>query len=413
MAAPAPEALPAAGAPPAPRSGRLDSVDLLRGLAMAVMVLDHTRDFTHGASLRFDPTDLGQTDPFIFATRWITHFVAPVFVLLAGLAAALRLARRGNKVELSRFLLVRGLFLVVLEFTVVRIGIVFNLDYSLVAILQVIWVLGVSMVVLAGLIHLPTPLVAAIGLALIVGHNALDGIFVEPSPDGQTLAGAGWMLLHQPGPIFLTDDPVVLLVLYPIIPWVGVIAVGYALGALYGLERSYRRALMGWLGLVAIAGFLALRWANIYGDPAPWSPQPEPVFTILSFLNTTKYPVSLLFLLMTIGPALVLLALLDGRTAGRLGRPLVTLGRVPLFFYLLQWYVAHAIGVGLGLVAGQDVAWQFLNPPEKFGAVPPDAGFDLWVVYGAWIAALVTLYPACRWYAAYKARRPGGWRSLL
>jgi uncharacterized membrane protein len=381
---------------------------------MAVMVLDHTRDFVHDGSLRFDPTDLSQTDPFIFLTRWVTHFVAPVFVLLAGVGVYLRLARDGRKGELSRFLILRGLFLVLLELTIVRVGIVFNLDYSLLAILQVIWVLGIAMIVLAGLIHLPLLLVTALGLVLIVGHHVFDGVLVEPAgPEAQTLAGGAWQILHQPGPIFLSTEPVVLLVLYPLVPWIGVIAVGFGLGALWRLERPYRRALLAWLGVVMTVAFVVLRWANIYGDPAPWSQQPDPLFTVLSFLNVTKYPVSLVFLLMTLGPALVMLAWFDGRKPGLIGRPLVTLGRVPLFFYLLQWYVAHGIGVALGLAAGQSTAWQFLNPPEKFAEVPPNAGFELGVVYLAWLAALVILYPACRWYAAYKRRHPGGWRSLL
>jgi uncharacterized membrane protein len=302
-----------ATAGPAVRS-RLTSIDLLRGLVMIVMVLDHTRDYVHVTGLAGDPTNLATTTAMLFMTRWITHYCAPIFVFLAGVGAYLQHSRGMSLRDLSRFLATRGLWLIVLEATVIRVTNWFNVDYSYVATLQVIWTLGVSMIVLAALIHLPLRVVAGIGVAMIVAHNAFDGVRVAswqgPGSPAPSTTAKLWMVLHQPMeffPIFGDGSPVVG-VIYPLVPWLGVIAVGYACGALYTLEPARRRALLRRTGLGLIAAFAVIRATNLYGDPRPWSPQSSVMISQFSFVNTTKYPVSLLYLFMTIGPAQLALA---------------------------------------------------------------------------------------------------------
>ena len=330
--------LPASRAPAVPMPAaaqRIDSVDLLRGIVMVIMVLDHTRDFFHRGVWLFDPTDPARTDPLLFFTRWVTHFCAPTFVLLAGLGVALQRRRGATRGELSRFLWTRGLWLVLLEVTVVRFGFAFNLDYPDLGVLQVIWVLGVSMIAMAALIHLPTAALAVFGVSMVVLHNTLDGITVPLAPGAApTSLQELWMVLHQPGPITIFDAPV--FVLYPLIPWVGLMAAGYALGGVYGWEGERRRRFLVRLGVAMIVAFVALRALNVYGDPVPWSVQGRgAVYTALSFLNVTKYPPSLAFLLVTLGPALVALAWLEHVGRGRVVEALRVFGRVPLFFYLL------------------------------------------------------------------------------
>ena len=403
------DAAPATAREPLRR--RIASVDIVRGLAMVVMVLDHTRDFAHRESFLFDPTDVEQTSPDIFFTRWITHFVAPIFVLLAGTSARLQVEAGRSPGAIARFLLVRGLWLVVLEFTVVRVGIWFNADPAFLGLLQVIWVLGVSMIVLAALVFLPDLAILAIGLVMIAGHNLLDD--VRPAPDLQAL----WSILHERAnlAIFSTGEPE-LFVLYPLIPWIGVMAAGYALGRLYRWDPGPRRRLLLGAGIVTTLAWLAIRVVNDYGDPIPWRSFDDTVQTAMSFLAAEKYPPSLVFLAMTLGPALVLLGLLDrAGTADRLpavGRWLAVLGTVPLFFYLLQWYVAHGLSVLAEAVADQDVAWHFMTPPERFANIPPDAGFPLPVVYLIWLTGLAILYPISRWYAGQRAKRGGLLRYL-
>ena len=284
---------------------RLDSVDLLRGLVIVIMALDHARDFF--TSARFDPTDLTQTTAPLFLTRWITHFCAPVFVFLAGTSAYLYQARGKSPREASWFLLTRGLWLVVLEWTVIRWAWMFNFNYtSELLFVQVIWVIGVSMIVLAGLVHLPLGAVAALGIAMIAGHNLLDGV----APESLGRWAPLWILLHVQAPIPLRGDQV-FFVIYPLVPWIGVMAAGYAFGRLLHRPAEERRRMLLRLGGGLTIAFLALRALNGYGDPAPWSVQESAGRTVLSFLNTTKYPPSLLFLLMALGPAIALLPLLE------------------------------------------------------------------------------------------------------
>ncbi len=394
-------------------TSRIDSVDLLRGLVMVIMVLDHVREYVHSEAFHYQPTDLSKTGTILFFTRWITHLCAPTFVFLAGTSIYLQLIRGKSRGELSRFLLTRGLWLIVLEFTVVRFSIVFNLDYTFLGFATVFWIFGVSMIALAALIYLPVRVVAAIGIAMVALHNLLDRFIVPPA-----VAFAGtpppdtwqklWMFLHQPGAVPLADG-VQVFVAYPVLPWIGVMALGYTLGAVYTWEAEKRKKFLLRLGLGLTALFIVLRTINVYGDPSPWASQASGLFTFLSFLNTTKYPVSLLFLLMTLGPSLMILAAADGarKEDNVLNKVLVTFGRVPLFYFILQMFYAHGAGVLLGYLAGKDVHHFFVNFPELASTAPPDVGFPLWVVYAVWIAGLIILYPLCAWYGKLKKGRHG------
>ena len=391
---------------------RISSVDLLRGLVMVIMLLDHTREFVHADAFVFSPTDLSKTNVALFFTRWITHLCAPTFVFLAGTSIYLQRLRGKSPSELARFLVTRGLWLIVLEFTVVRLAVFFNLDYSFFGVAEVIWVFGVSMIVMAAIIYLPVWAAGAIGVAMIALHNLFDGVTVSPAT---AMAGTPpldawqtiWLFLHQPGFVPLLDGASKLFVAYPLMPWVGVMAAGYALGAVYARESQRRRKTLYILGGAAIVLFVVIRAVNVYGDPSPWSVQASPVFTVLSFLNTTKYPASFLFLLMTLGPALLILAATD-RVNGEnlIARILIVYGRVPLFYFILQMFVAHAFGVVLGVLAGWDVGFLFTNFPFAADVKAPQGfGFPLWIVYVAWIAGVVLLYPVCVWYGDLKRQR--------
>ncbi|HKQ03787.1 MAG TPA: heparan-alpha-glucosaminide N-acetyltransferase domain-containing protein [Blastocatellia bacterium] len=388
---------------------RINAVDLLRGIVMVIMMLDHTRDYFHREALNFDPSDLTKTNTLLFFTRWVTHFCAPVFVFLAGTGAFLQIARGKSKSELSRFLITRGLWLIVLELTVIRVIVWFNLDYHFAFMLQVIWVIGVSMILLAGLIYLPLRVLAIGSIAMIALHNLLDGIKAQSPPDA---TGAIWMILHQQGVIFLSPG-VYGLVLYPLIPWVGVLAAGYCLGAVYQWEAARRRRFLIRLGGGALAGFIVLRGLNVYGDPSRWVVQKNALFTALSFLNVTKYPPSFLFLLLTLGTALLALPWFEQRGDGFISRILITFGRVPMFFYIGQWLVAHGLAVLVGYLAGQPIGWQFVGLMDQPRPNPGNLGFGLWAVYVFWLFGLLLLYPLCRWFAEVKRRRRDWWLSYL
>jgi uncharacterized membrane protein len=380
---------------------RLDAIDVVRGVIMIVMALDHTRDFfgVPGES----PTNLATTSVPLFLTRWITYFCAPVFFLLTGTGAYLSLARRSTS-DLSRFLFTRGLWLVLLEVTVLRaVSYQFNVDYR-VTMLLVIWALGASMMVLSALVHLPTAVVAAFGLVLIAGHNLLDGA---------AFAGPVWSLLHAPGFVVNTPEHVVF-VAYPLVPWVGVTAVGYALGQVYRWDPDRRRTFLLRLGLALSAAFVVLRAIDRYGDPAPWTTQTSAVFTALSFASTTKYPPSLSFLLMTLGPALVLLWAMDRGTPRALG-PALVIGKVPLFYYVLHFSLIHLVATAV-CYARYGSARGMLESPDlghyPFSA-PPGWGYSLPAVYLIWCLVVVAMYPLCRWFAALKRRRSDWWLSYV
>lgn len=394
---------------------RIDSVDFLRGLVMVIMLIDHTREYVHAEAFHSSPTDLTKTNVALFFTRWITHICAPTFVFLAGTSVYLQKMRGKSPAELSKFLLTRGLWLIFLEFTIIRFSLFFNFDYSFFGLAEVIWIFGVSMIILAALIYLPIRAIAALGIGTIALHNLLDGFAVPPAT---SMAGTPapnflqslWLFLHQPGFAPLAPN-VKMFVAYPILPWVGVMAAGYALGVVYAWEAERRRKFLLKLGLILAALFVVIRATNLYGDPQIWTTQPSPLFTFLSFLNTTKYPASLLFLLMTLGPALLILSWTDKINEqsenNLLSRIFITFGRVPLFYFVLQMFVAHIFGILLSLLAGKSVAFYFLNFPNSSTDAPPNAGFPLWVVYAAWLAGLLVLYPLCRWYGKIKQGRRG------
>jgi len=402
------------------RFQRIDSIDLLRGVVMVLMMLDHTRDFVHSATPQFQPEDLERTNVALFLTRWVTHFCAPTFVFLAGTGTYLQLARGKSKSELSRFLVTRGLWLIVLEFTLVRFGFTFNLNYSFFGAMQVIWVIGLSMILLAGLIYLPTVIVGAFGVLMIALHNLLDSVRVPswrgPDSPVPSFGTKLWMILHQQFeafPILWFFPSPVVVVIYPLIPWVGVMAAGFAFGSVYQLTPERRRRLLLITGAGLSLLFVLIRVINEYGDPSPWSRQSSTVFTVLSFINTSKYPPSLDYLLMTLGPAILALAAFEKSSAARggLSRFFITFGRVPLFFYLLQWLTAHSISVILHFAFGKPVGWLFQNP--GIAAAPPGVGFNLVVVYLSWFAGIAILYPLCKWFARVKARRRDWWLSYL
>jgi uncharacterized membrane protein len=387
--------------PTSPR--RVPVVDLLRGLAIVLMALDHVREFLQAQQV--NPLSVPETTPALFFTRWITHFCPSLFILLAGAAIALGLDSRRSRARQSQFLLVRGLWLIVLELTAVHLGWQFNFHF-LSALGQVIWVIGWSMIGMAGLIWLPVWLVTAIGLALILGHNAFDAVPPEAFGSFDWL----WKFLHAGGGI--SGEPLKGLafyvhIAYPLIPWVGVMAAGFGFGRLLRWDSPARARTIFAIGLLMIALFAVLRGGNIYGDPSPWTPQTDPVRTLLAILNCQKYPPSLAYLLMTLGPMLAAWPLWE-RWHGKFAHFLVVFGRVPLFFYVLHLFVIHALAMVIVYAqTGSIPDWLWAFPPGHAG---PGAGVDLPALYVIWAGVVAFHYPICRWYGALKARHPN---SLL
>ena len=400
------------------RKARIDSVDLLRGLIMVVMMLDHTRDFVHRDAFAFDPADVSRTFPALFFTRWITHFCAPLFVFLAGTAVSFQETRGRSKAGLSKFLMARGLWLIAIELVVLRPLILFNFHYAeLLCFMQVIWVIGCSMIVLAAAIHLPLRWNIALSLAVIALHNLLDGVrvttFNGPGTPVPGLWESVWYVLHRPGPIFPLGFPgPTVFVLYPLIPWPAVMSAGYAFGSLYRTDAIARRRALLLLGSAMVLGFVILRLTNLYGDPVAWTTQFGAAKAVLSFLAVTKYPPSLLYLMMTVGPGILFLAFAERHTSSAFARVLVTFGRVPLFFYLLQWVTAHVLAIAAEWIAGKPIAYLFTNflltPPPSSGI-----GFGLPIVYALWIFGVILIYPLCVWFAGVKARRRDWWLSYM
>ena len=393
--------LMSATAEPAPeKRARIESVDLLRGIIMILMALDHTRDFFGTGG---NPTDPATTTIPLFFTRWVTHFCAPGFFLLTGTGAYLSLGRKSKR-ELSGFLFTRGLWLIFLELVVVRcLGWQFNFDYRLV-LLNVLWALGWAMIVLSGLVYLPAWAVAAFGLTLIATHNLFDSV---------QSSNWLWTILHSPN--FLVNGPQhTIFVAYALVPWVGVTATGYALGQVYNWPAARRRAFLLRAGIGLTVGFILLRAINVYGDPLPWGPQKSVMFTALSFLNTTKYPPSLLFLLMTLGPELLFLWIAD-RGTPRWLRPALTVGKVPLFYYVLHIPLIHLIAIAVCYGRYGQVHWMFESPGVgQFPITPPPGwGYSLSVVYLVWLVVVLSLYPLCRWFGGLKQRRRDAWLSYF
>ncbi len=384
-------------------TARITSIDLLRGIVMIIMALDHVRDYFHANSMFFEPTDLSQTSPELFFTRWITHFCAPVFVFLAGTSAFLS-GQRKTKKQLSRFLLTRGFWLILIEFTVVNFAWSFNIKLPFIG-MGVIWALGISMIALAGFIYLPLKIILAVGFMIVFGHNLLDGIHFK---------NVFWSVLHEPR-VFRIDDTHLIRFTYPVLPWIGIMLLGYCFGRLYSKEFSAEKR-KKWLliiGTAAIALFIIIRAINIYGDPESWSTHNSSAFTILSFLNTTKYPPSLLYTLMTLGPSMIFLAFAE-KPLNRFTAAITCIGRVPMFYYILHLYLIHLLAMLAAEISGFNWSDMILQRRTWVDPQLKGYGFSLGVTYLVWIGVVLLLYPLCKWYDKYKtAHKEKWWLSYL
>ena len=364
---------------------------------MIIMALDHVRDYFHAEAMTDDPTNLATTTPILFFTRWITHLCAPTFLFLSGIGAFLSGQRRTKK-DLSIFLLTRGLWLVLLEVTLITFGWRFDPGYHMV-IMQVIWAIGVSMILLSALVWLPFPVILAIGFAILFGHNLLD----KPEAENNNQLGLFWSIVHTPGGHYVLpiDQTHNILFFYGFLSWTGIMILGYCFGSFYKktIIRDQRKKILLAIGLGAVALFVILRFMNGYGDRAPWAVQKSSELTIISFFNTTKYPPSLLYTLMTVGPSILFLAFFENMK-GAVARFFITFGRVPFFYYLCHLFLIHALTVIAFYVAGYGAA-EITSQPFFFR--PTNFGYPLWAVYIIWVAVILLLYPLCRWYDRFKS----------
>ena len=385
-------------------SSRLTNVDAVRGAVMILMALDHVRDFFHRGAMQFSATDLARTTPILFLTRWITHFCLPAFVFTTGIGAFLWLRRHNRtKQELAGFLLRRGLLFVLLELTVLQFAYDFNVSTHYLVLLLVLWIFGICLISMALLVQIPRRWLAALSLAAIALHNLLDGIAGPQSGPPTWL----WHIFHQPGLLTIAGMPV--LVTYTLIPWLPVMAAGFCFGEILTLPNPKRYQITRNIGLALSFLFIVLRAFNRYGDPVPWTTQKSAIMTALSFLNCLKYPASLDFLCMTLGPTLLALACFD-RHPPRSTNPLIVFGRVPLFYFVLHLYVIHIFLVFASCLRYGSAAASFIfNPVPSMGGpaqlFPPDFGWSLITVYLVWIAVVALLYPLCRWFARVKSER--------
>lgn len=383
---------------------RIESIDLLKGLVMVIMALDHVRDYFHYSAFMFDPADPTQSNLPIFFTRFITHFCAPIFCFLAG-TSAFMVGKRKSKNELSSFLLKRGIWLVFIEMTIVNFAWYFDIYFKNPGLL-VIWSLGISMIVLAVIVHLPRKFILLFSLLPILGHNLLDTVHVN----GNVL----WAILHEYA-TFKLSDGVNFAVAYPIIPWISVMSLGYYFGAFY--DKSYddekRKRLFNIIGISAIVVFVILRFSNLYGDPILYKDYETTTKDLISFLNPSKYPPSLLFLLMTLGTAFLFLANSE-KVKGKVVDFFCTFGRVPFFYYILHLYLIHLIALIFAELSG--FGWRIMILDGWVTETPTlkGYGFPLWVVYAVWIFAIVLLYPMCKKFDIYKqAHKDKWWLSYL
>ncbi|MGA8150255.1 MAG: heparan-alpha-glucosaminide N-acetyltransferase domain-containing protein [Terriglobales bacterium] len=394
-----------------PQTSRIASVDILRGAVMVIMALDHTRHFFTG--FNFEPEDLAHTSGSLFFARWITHFCSPVFFLLAGTGAYLAVSHGKPLAEVSRFLWTRGLWLIFLEATVVGYSWTFVFPFVHGG---VIWALGWSMIAMAVIVRLPIPWIGGLGAGMILTHNLFDR--VPPAAFGKL--SWIWSILHCPGSIRIGSGGGGFLVAFPLIPWVGVMATGYALGAM--LQRQDRRKLLFLIGATLSLAFFSLRIFNLYGNGArevqavltdssgPWSIQPTWALTLVSFFNTQKFPPSLQFLLMTLGPSLMALAWFDGvKTRRGIAGVLLVFGRVPLFYYVLHLFFIHTLAVWVALVMHQPAAWLLYGGFMLSPFIPPGYGHGLLFTYAMWLITVVLLYFPCKLFMNFKQQHPGSW----
>ena len=383
---------------------RIQSIDILRGLVMVIMALDHVRDFFYKADLgkaadaAMDPTNMQTTYPALFFTRWITHFCAPIFVFLAG-ASVYLMCQRKSKKEVSLFLIKRGFWLVFVEVVIVTFSWTFNPFFN-VFILQVIWAIGVSMILLGLLVLLPYRVIFALGLLIVAGHNIMDYPSVSSGLKGTVLSD---LLYFSNFSAYQLWEGHFFLIVYAFLPWTGVMLLGYCFGKLFqpGVDPVWRKKILLGIGTGLILLFLILRSTNLYGDPAPWSTQPRgALFTFLSFLNLNKYPPSLLFLCMTIGPGILFLAFIE-KVQNGFTKIMNVYGRVPMLYYILHFYLIHIIVVIVFYLQGfgtKDIVPEGL----PFFFKPNGLGFGLLGVYAIWLLVVVLLYPICKRYDQYK-----------
>ncbi|BAU52614.1 DUF1624 domain-containing protein [Mucilaginibacter gotjawali] len=387
---------------------RIESIDILRGAVMLIMAIDHCRDFFHHAGALGDPTNMATTTPFFFFTRWITHFCAPTFLFLSGISAFLAGTRR-TKAELSAFLIKRGLWIILVELVLLTFALTFNPFYNS-FILQVLWAIGFSMVILGLVVRAPLAVIGILGALIFFGHDILDFVTLPK-------AGAAAILIK----IFLTAQGTVIPLgkthfifdLYAVIPWTGVMLLGYVFGTLFQktINPQQRKKILLITGLSVTAFYIILRFTNLYGDPNPWAVQRNGVYTVLSFLNTSKYPPSLLYLCMTLGPAITLLALIE-HTKNKFTAILTVYGNVPFFYYVLHFYLIHLITVVLFFASGYTVH-QINSPGAFFLFRPVDFGYSLGIVYLIWFLVITSLYLPCRWFSKYKKTHNQWWLSYL
>jgi uncharacterized membrane protein len=401
---------PLRGEPPSPDASarlRLPSIDALRGLVMIIMALDHTREFFNSSAMVFQPDDLSRTTVALFFTRWVTHICAPVFSFTAGLGAFFWMSHGRTRSQLSSLLWKRGVWLIIVDLIVMRFALTFSFLHGIL-ILSVLWVLGLSMIVLALLVRLPIKWLAAVSLAVIALHNLTDS--VSASKSGAW--GWIWNILHQQG-IFKVAGGLVL-VAYPLVPWFAVMALGFCFGRIMLLPPERRQQLLTRFGIATVAAFLVVRGINVYGDPQPWTTK-FPGMTVLSFLRCTKYPASLDFLLMTLGPAFLLLAWFDRIRFSR-NNPLIVFGRVPFFYFVVHFYVIHLLTFPVAFFHYGRASF-LLHPLPSVGGpadlYPPNYGYGLGTVCAMWLTVVVLVYPLCWWFSELKRRRREWWLSYL
>ncbi|HEU5053648.1 MAG TPA: heparan-alpha-glucosaminide N-acetyltransferase domain-containing protein [Hanamia sp.] len=392
----------------ASKTKRIDSIDVLRGLVMVIMALDHVRDYFHQSA---NPLDLATTTPFLFFTRWITHFCAPVFVFLSGTSIYLQSLRKTKKV-LQSFLIKRGLWLIFIEIVVISFAWTFNPHYHII-ILQVIWAIGISMVLLGLLVRLPFNVILVIGFIIVFGHNLLD---IPESAPG-FVPGFWWDLLHHG---FFARYPIgqshVLMILYPFVPWVGLMMLGYCTGIFFSpkFTVSQRRKILNRIGIGLIVLFIIVRFINVYGDPEPWHTQKNGLFTFLSFINVQKYPPSLMYMCIMMGPAFLLLSLFEKIKNG-FTEAIKVYGRVPFFYYVIHLYVIHLVSAAFVLIKGHSLAEATtIHSGMPFYFLAAKDGYSLLIVYIIWIGVVIALFPLCKWYDRYKtSHREKWWLSYL
>lgn len=385
---------------------RVQSVDVLRGIVMVIMALDHVRDGIHNAAFTDNPLNLATTTPALYFTRWITHFCAPVFIFLSGTSIYLQSLRKTKK-ELSLFILKRGLWLIFAEWIIISFAWTFNPFFNFVPF-QVIWTIGISMVILSGIIWLPFKAILAIGLVIVVGHNLLD---IPEAAEGFK-AGFWWDLLHHGHFTMYSYAPNhFAVIVYPFLPWTGLMMVGYCFGKFFVPQFSAekRRKIFIALGAALVIFFAILRYSNLYGDPHPWTEQKNQLYTFLSFLNVHKYPGSLLYMSVTVGIAILFLGLID-RIRNGFTNVMVVFGRTAFFYYIAHLYLIHIIYMILFFIRGhsmQDAIASMQNLPFLFAI--PGEGYGLGIVYLVWIVVVILLYPLCKWYDNYKRNHKEKW----